>query len=176
MRKGLAILLTATALTGWAFAQGAEDKHDQAQPVPQAQPANENNNNGKSLGKVTITNGPNVTPQDTSATIAWTTNKNAATFVRYGTDANNLDQKYWQAGGSKSHSVNLSNLQPGTLYYFAIMTDDDKVRAGGQFQTTGQSAGQAATGQPDQGNSTQPPAANPPAPASAPQTSGGGQA
>ncbi|HLZ00508.1 MAG TPA: fibronectin type III domain-containing protein [Candidatus Angelobacter sp.] len=178
MRKGLAILLTATALTGWTFAQDAEDKHDQAQPAPQTQPANgtSKNDNGKALAKVTITNGPNVTPQDTSATIAWTTAKNAATFVRYGTDANNLDQKYWQAGGSKSHSVNLSNLQPGTLYYFAIMTDDDKVRAGGQFQTTGQSAGQAASGQAEQGNSTQPPAANPPAPASAPQTSGGGQA
>lgn len=186
MRKGLAILVTATALTGWAYAQDAEDKHDQAQPAtqaqpaPQTQPANENSNNhsGKSLGKVAITSGPNVTPQDTSAIIAWTTNKNAATFVRYGTDASNMDQKYWQAGGSKSHSVNLSNLQPGTLYYFAIMTDDAKVKAGGQFQTTGQSAGQpgqAATGQPEQGNSTQPPAANPQAPASAPQTSGGAQ-
>jgi hypothetical protein len=181
MRKGLAILLTATALTGWVFAQDAEDKHDQAQQAPQAQPANENNNNnGKPLGKVTISNGPNVTPQDTSATIVWTTNKNAATFVRYGTDANNLEQKYWQAGGSKNHVVNLSNLQPGTLYYFAIMTDDDKVRGGGQFQTTGQNAGQPgqpASGQPEQGNSTQPPAAaNPQAPASGQQTSSGAQA
>ncbi|HTC93875.1 MAG TPA: fibronectin type III domain-containing protein [Terriglobales bacterium] len=179
MRKGLAILLTATALTGWAFAQDAEDKHDQAQP-PQTQPATENssNKNGKPLDKVAITNGPNVTPQDTSATIAWTTSKNAATFVRYGTDANNLEQKYWQAGGSKSHTVNLPNLQPGTLYYFAIMTDDDKVRAGGQFQTTGQGAGQsgqAATAQPEPSSSTQPPAANPQAPAPAPQASGGGQ-
>jgi len=180
MRKGLAILFTATALTGWAFAQGAEDKHDQTQAAPQMQPANENkSDNRKSPDKVAITNGPNVTPQDTGATIAWSTNKNAPTFVRYGIDANNLDQKYWQAGGSKSHSVNLSNLQPGTLYYFAIMTDDDKVRAEGQFQTTGQNAGQpdqVTTGQSEQSNSTQPPATNPQAPASTAQTSGGAQA
>src|SRR6266568_4818015 len=169
MKRGLAILLTAMALTGWTFAQDAEDKQDQKQQQAEQTKAAQKGHDkdaAKPSGEVTITKGPDVTPQDTSATIQWKTNKKAATFIRYGTDANNLNQKQWLKGGTRSHAVTLSNLEPGTLYYFAIMTDDDAVRTNGQFQTSGQSTAGENTGQ-----ATQPPAASNPQ-TSNPQTTG----
>ncbi len=160
MKRRLAILLTAMALAGWAFAQDAEDKQDQKQQQAEQTKAAQKGHDkdaAKPSGEVTITKGPDVTAQDTSATIQWKTNKKGATFVRYGTDANNLNQKQWLKGGTRNHAVTLSNLEPGTLYYFAIMADDDAVRTSGQFQTSGQSTAGENTGQ-----ATQPPAASNP--------------
>src|SRR6266849_2796045 len=167
MKRRLAILLTAMALAGWAFAQDAEDKQDQKQQQAEQTKAAQKGHDkdaAKPSGEVTITKGPDVTAQDTSATIQWKTNKKGATFVRYGTDANNLNQKQWLKGGTRNHAVTLSNLEPGTLYYFAIMTDDDAVRTSGQFQTSGQSTAGENTGQ-----ATQPPATG------APQAAAGSQ-
>ncbi|PYX93485.1 MAG: hypothetical protein DMG67_04055 [Acidobacteria bacterium] len=157
MKRGLAILLTAMALAGWTFAQDAEDKQDQKQQqAEQAKAAQKGHDKdaGKPSGEVTITKGPDVAPQDTSATIQWKTNKKA-----------DLNQKQWLKGGTRNHAVTLSNLEPGTLYYFAIMTDDDAVRTNGQFQTSGQSTAGENTGQ-----ATQPPAASNPQTSNPPST------
>ena len=89
MKRGLAILLTAMALAGWTFAQDAEDKQDQKQQQAEQTKAAQKGHDkdaGNPSGDVTITKGPDVAPQDTSATIQWKTNKKAATFIRYGTD------------------------------------------------------------------------------------------
>jgi hypothetical protein len=68
---------------------------------------------------VEITHGPvveNVT--DSTAVIAWSTNVNAGTLLRYGTDANHLDKSVGMPWGGLTHRVNLKDLRPDTKYYF----------------------------------------------------------
>jgi phosphodiesterase/alkaline phosphatase D-like protein len=82
---------------------------------------------------VQITNGPtveSVTPR--SAVVAWSTNANSSTVLRYGTDRNNLGQMAEAPWGARTHRVTISNLQPGTTYYYRIES--------GQGQGTGTTA------------------------------------
>src|SRR5690242_20012892 len=97
MRRTLAVMLLAGALSCWSFAQTQNQEEKQEQKAQQAQKADNDANNPK--GNITITNGPSVSPQNTSATITWTTSGRAATIVKYGTNANDLEQKSAQAGG-----------------------------------------------------------------------------
>lgn len=121
MRKTLFILLALVALAPWTMAQ-----------ITPAQ-----NNTGDN---VRITSGPNVTTTENSATIRWQTDDLAATTIKYGTDPNNLTQSQKHSGGARDHNVNLSGLQPGTTYYFAIMTNEGETRKTGQFTTKGTSS------------------------------------
>jgi phosphodiesterase/alkaline phosphatase D-like protein len=57
----------------------------------------------------------------------------AANDVRYGTDPNNMNTRAFEAGGSRQHSVELTNLQPGQTYYFIVMRRDGSTRHSGQF-------------------------------------------
>jgi len=71
------------------------------------------------LPPVRITSGPVVEHvTDTTATIAWSTNVNAGTTLRYGTDANHLDKNAGMPWGGFTHRVYLRGLHPGTKYYF----------------------------------------------------------
>lgn len=86
-----------------------------------------------SLPAVRITHGPvveNVT--DTTAIIAWSTNVNSGTTLRYGTSPNHLDQRAGMPWGGFTHRVYLKNLQPGTKYFFQAES--------GKAQGTGTSA------------------------------------
>jgi hypothetical protein len=68
---------------------------------------------------VQITHGPVVeSTTETMAVIAWSTNVNAGTLLRYGTDPDHLDQSASMPWGGITHRVNLRNLNPGTVYYF----------------------------------------------------------
>ena len=148
MRKTLAILLTAGALSCWSWAQAsnsAEEKSEKKAQQAAQQDRDRDNDAANPNGNITITGGPNVAPSNTSATIHWTTSGRAATIVKYGTDANKLDEKSAQPGGARDHNVTLSNLSPGTKYFFAIMTDDNTVRQKGEFTTTGAASATAAT-------------------------------
>ena len=94
------------------------------------------------VDNVRILDGPrpqNVTPN--SASIYWRTDDVAASDVHYGTDANNPIQRAYERGGSRDHTVELTNLQPGQTYYFQIMRRDGSVRTTGQFSTPTSSAG-----------------------------------
>lgn len=110
------MLVALLALAPWALAQGG---------------GNQPNDN------VQIVSGPSVDAKDHSATIRWKTNNQAATIVKYGTDPNNLDKEARHAGGSRDHNVTLAELQPGTTYHFAIMTEAGQTRKTGQFTTQG---------------------------------------
>ena len=146
MRKTLAILLTAGALSCWSWAQASNSAEEKSEKkAQQAAQQDRDNDAANPNGNITITAGPNVTPSSTSATIHWTTSGRAATIVHYGTDANKLDEKSFQPGGARDHNVTLSNLSPGTKYFFAIMTDDNTVRQKGEFTTTGTASAAAAT-------------------------------
>src|SRR5947209_2709792 len=65
---------------------------------------------------------------DNSAVIAFSTNIPSSTVVAYGTDPNNLDQTAQAPyGGSpedggQTHRVTISNLKPGTTYYWQVRT------------------------------------------------------
>src|SRR4051812_97327 len=126
MKKTILILAALLALAPWALAQSNNTQ------------AGTQNNTGDN---VRITSGPNVvsTTED-SATIRWKTDDLASTNVKYGTDPNNMSQTQKHGGGARDHNVVLTNLQPGTTYYFAIMTNDGDVRQQGQFTTKGTSA------------------------------------
>ncbi len=87
-------------------------------------------------GDITVVAGPipqNVT--DNQATIWWETSSPAATIVKYGTDPNNMNQTAQQPWGNQSHSVQISNLQPNTTYYYQVQRPSGEVLKSGQFQT-----------------------------------------
>ncbi|HZS29250.1 MAG TPA: fibronectin type III domain-containing protein, partial [Candidatus Angelobacter sp.] len=133
---------------------------DPSNPAQMPNLNSKGSNAGQTLDHITITDGPKIGSQDTNATIAWTTNKNASTYVRYGTDPNNLDRQYWRAGGETTHTATLSNLQPGTHYYFAIIKYGNTVGTKGEFQTTGGTeAARAATPESSAAQTAEPPAA-----------------
>ena len=72
-----------------------------------------------SYAPVQIIHGPVVeSTTETMSVIAWSTNVNAGTLLRYGTDPEHLDQSASMPWGGITHRVNLRNLNPGTTYYF----------------------------------------------------------
>jgi hypothetical protein len=71
------------------------------------------------------------------ATLWWQTNNTAANDVFYGTDPNHMDQRAYERGGSKDHTADLDNLQPGRVYYYQIRRRDGSIRTTGQFATPG---------------------------------------
>jgi hypothetical protein len=74
---------------------------------------------------VRITHGPVVEMvTGSSAQIAWSTNENSGTVLRYGTDRNHLDQTAAMPWGGLTHRVLLRNLKPRTIYYFQAESDD----------------------------------------------------
>ncbi len=103
MKTLLGMLTVIAALGSWAGVQKESAPADDAPPSIAVQ----------------ITSGPvveNVT--DTTAVIAWSTNVNAGTVLRYGTDPNHLDQTAGMPWGGLTHRVNLKDLKPDTKYYF----------------------------------------------------------
>ena len=114
-----------TSLQAPANAQSIQQLPEQITPI------------GTANNAVQITNGPvveNVT--DTSAEIAWSTNVNSGTTLRYGTDPSHLDQAAGMPWGGLTHRVTIKNLEPNTTYYFKAES--------GQGQDTGT---RAETGQ-----------------------------
>jgi hypothetical protein len=77
-------------------------------------------------------------------TLYWETDKVAANDVRYGTDPNNMNLRAYEAGGSRQHSVELSNLQVGQTYYFEIMRRNGSIRQTGQFTLPAAAQAQAS--------------------------------
>lgn len=55
-------------------------------------------------------------------TVCWNTAEAEAGIVRYGTDPENLDQLASDQSPVTAHEIRLSNLQPGTRYYYAVGT------------------------------------------------------
>ncbi len=79
---------------------------------------------------IQITQGPKVeNTTDKTAVIAWSTNVQGSTVVKFGTDQNNLNQMAQAPWGGLTHRVTLRKLQPGTTYYFTVDS--------GQAQGTG---------------------------------------
>lgn len=94
---------------------------------------------GTETNAVQITNGPVVEHvTDTTAEIAWSTNVNAGTTLRYGTDPSHLDQAAGMPWGGLTHRVTIKNLQPNTTYYFKA--ESAQGQGTGTLAETGQSS------------------------------------
>ncbi|HEX7288634.1 MAG TPA: fibronectin type III domain-containing protein [Candidatus Angelobacter sp.] len=96
---------------------------------------------------VRITRGPVVEQvTDTTAIIAWSTNVNAGTTLRYGTEPDQLDLTANMPWGGFTHRVYLKGLKPGTTYFFQAESGEgqgtgSKAQAAvDRFQTRSQAA------------------------------------
>ena len=66
-----------------------------------------------------ITHGPIVEHvSETWAVIAWSTNINAGTVLRYGIDPDRLDQTAGMPWGGLTHRVEIEDLKPATKYFY----------------------------------------------------------
>jgi len=133
MRKKLALFAMFAALSSWSFARtlstAPQDKDDKAKTSAQ----NDN-------GDIDVVSGPNVQPANDHAVIRWSTDKVSASSIKYGTSQNNMSQEQKISGGSRDHNVTLTGLQPGTKYYFEILSRNGQVRKTGEFTTQGSSS------------------------------------
>ncbi len=59
-----------------------------------------------------------------SATIVWETDERTSSFVEFGTDSTSLGNKTGSADLIKVGRVSLTNLEPNTLYYVSVMSQD----------------------------------------------------
>lgn len=70
-----------------------------------------------------VTIGPYLqSPTSTSIKILWRTAAESDSRVLYGTTPNNLDMAATGPGGTTRHALQLTNLQPNTVYYYAVGT------------------------------------------------------
>ena len=126
MKKSFVYLIAFVAVALWCAAASA-----QTQPATMPGQAGSNAETNISLVAGPIPQ----RVQDTTARIWWETNSPASTILIYGTDANNLSQKKQEAWGQQTHVVELSGLQPGTTYYYQVVTSDGRTLDKGTFQT-----------------------------------------
>ncbi|HPN15183.1 MAG TPA: fibronectin type III domain-containing protein [bacterium] len=75
------------------------------------------------LDPLVISNVTSTSIQDTSALIVWDTNRPADSLVQYGTSAL-LGSWNSVAGFVSNHAVPLSGLQPNTIYYYRVISQD----------------------------------------------------
>jgi hypothetical protein len=88
---------------------------------------------------VKITQGPTIADNSgTTATLTWTTDRQAANHVKYRRAGSNDQWKSaYHSGGGTQHSLQLTGLTPGQTYEYQILTQDGDVRTTGQFQAGG---------------------------------------
>src|SRR4051812_31646055 len=124
MRKKLALFAMLAALSSWSVAQSTNSAAQ--------------NNNGSA--EIDVVSGPSVDAASDHATIRWSTDKVSASSIKYGTDQNNMSQEKKISGGSRDHNVTLTGLQPGTKYFYEIVSRNGTVRKTGEFTTQGSSS------------------------------------
>ncbi len=132
------LLLASLVLAVGVTAQTKKKANAMSQNPSTAVVADENRTEARSGIKdsVDIIRGPAVERVSrNSAVLVWTTNKIAATRVVYGPSQAQLTEHAYVPGGAKEHRVELRNLKPGTIYYYAIENRSGRQRYDGTFQT-----------------------------------------
>ncbi len=76
---------------------------------------------------------------DDSAVITWKTNIDTITEIHYSADKNNLEVIEVGDSSTQDHEINIIGLDPGTEYFFQIITEYTDSNKGG-FKTLGDSA------------------------------------
>lgn len=86
---------------------------------------------------------PEIITADTSATLAWTTDRKCKSTVKFGTDKSAVFSGPDEIGLKTDHTAFLSPLSPDTLYYYSITAVDEAGNSGliaeGSFRTDYQS-------------------------------------
>jgi hypothetical protein len=113
-------------------------------------PAQAANRPSSKPAAVKLTHGPVVeSVKPTTATIAWSTNDNSSTILKYGTNPQALNQLAEAPWGGLTHRVYLRHLKPGTTYYYRVEstqaqgTGTQAVSGVEQFKTEGTAAAAA---------------------------------
>ena len=88
---------------------------------------------------VSLTDGPRVELHGATAEIIWKTDSVSGSRVRYGTSANQLDQRAGE-GVAVEHRVKLEGLRPGVKYFFSVGTAKYDL-AQGSFTAGGEGGG-----------------------------------
>jgi hypothetical protein len=136
MKKIWLFVLTLALAGALSQAQTKQDKDKDQDNKAQSKTAQaEGSAKEEAMEKsVHITSGPTVANlTGTSATLEWTTNKNASNDVHY--NCGGKDKIAYDRGGSTNHSITLTGLKPGSTCTWKIMTREKEVRKEGQFQT-----------------------------------------
>ena len=81
---------------------------------------------GRWLTAPDLSTNPAATVKTKSATITWSTSRTANSFVKYGTTSGSYGNEVGSSTQVTSHSVAITNLSPGTKYYYKVLfTDED---------------------------------------------------
>ncbi|MBU1674280.1 fibronectin type III domain-containing protein [bacterium] len=64
-------------------------------------------------------------PEGESATVTWETNEPADSWLDYGTDPEDLPLGVGETALVASHSLDLTGLDPGTIYYYRVTSTDE---------------------------------------------------
>jgi len=73
------------------------------------------------VGRLKIEDGPVFEYLDSSSVeIAWTTNAQSSTLMRYGTDPNDLRKTAQAPWGQETHRIKLTGLEPNMTYFFVV--------------------------------------------------------
>src|SRR4051794_28455401 len=141
MRKKLALFAMLAALSSWSLARtmntAAQDKDDKSK---QTTKAHNDHDADDQNGDIDVVSGPSVDAANDHAVIRWKTDKVSASSIKYGTSQSNMSQEQKISGGSRDHDVTLTGLQPGTKYFFEILSRNGQVRKTGEFTTQGSSS------------------------------------
>jgi len=69
----------------------------------------------------------------TAVTVRWRTSSNAASVVRFGTSASNLDQTVSNTTAKTEHELRLTGLSPNTKYYYSVETASAALASGADY-------------------------------------------
>jgi phosphodiesterase/alkaline phosphatase D-like protein len=87
-----------------------------------------------------VISGVTVTPGTNTATITWTTDRNTNSRVDYGTSPTALTLNSSDGNFVTSHSISLSGLTQGTVYYYRVTSADSSGNSSTSPPTTGSPA------------------------------------
>lgn len=78
---------------------------------------------------VEVTEGPKVEVTETAATIQWTTDAECGTQVKFGRSRHNFNRRV-EGGVGVAHEVRITDLLPGTTYFYSIGTAKKALKEG----------------------------------------------
>ncbi|HPT66181.1 MAG TPA: fibronectin type III domain-containing protein [Candidatus Woesebacteria bacterium] len=84
----------------------------------------------------TLLDGPSAVVKTKSATVTWTTNRTASSFVKYGKSSGDYGDEVGTSDQLTAHEIDLSGLDPGTTYYYKVLWTDEDGNTGESAEQT----------------------------------------